>query len=391
MAVLDADPTIAFVSCWLRTFGDEEWEWKPERCDLPALLWEDTVLTAALVRREAVVAAGGYDTAMPMQGLEDWDLWLTLVGRGCRGAILREVLFNYRRRAGSLSTISWYGSGHLPLTRYRLAKHSELYRTHLVDMLLHQDAETATLLRRNDELERELTSELEPAVALRREELATLRTRLAAAQSTSPVDAQAIRHRRHRSGSGSAGERRRGDRASNLNELAHHRAIATGVRAMAAMASVRMTPGSHRRRHHLPRPRTDAARRARERRVSDPSCRGDRRRRRRFHRPLHATGAGPRAARRHAGRSGRRPRGLGGTQPRRATHVGRLSRVAGCATTRSSRDTSRPPPRASMRSRILISSRARCAHLEAPVMSGRRRRRPSSTLSRLAASRMHPR
>ena len=66
--VLDTDPSIAFVSCWLRAFGDEDWEWKPERCDLPALLWEDTVLTASLVRREAVVAVGGYDTRMPIQG-----------------------------------------------------------------------------------------------------------------------------------------------------------------------------------------------------------------------------------------------------------------------------------------------------------------------------------
>src|SRR5712671_3008473 len=109
--VLEADPATTFVSCWLRTFGEEAWEWKPERCDLPALLWEDTVLTASLVRREAVVAVGGYDTQMPVQGLEDWDLWLTLVERGYRGVILREVLFNYRRRAGSLSTISWNGSG----------------------------------------------------------------------------------------------------------------------------------------------------------------------------------------------------------------------------------------------------------------------------------------
>ena len=106
-----------FVSCWLRTFGDEDWEWKPERCDLPTLLWEDTVLTASLVRREAVVAVGGYDTQMPVQGVEDWDLWLTLAERGYRGVILREVLFNYRRRAGSMSTVSWNGSGHLPLMR----------------------------------------------------------------------------------------------------------------------------------------------------------------------------------------------------------------------------------------------------------------------------------
>jgi GT2 family glycosyltransferase len=181
--VLDGDPSITFVSSWLRTFGDEAWEWKPERCDLPALLWEQTVLTAALVRRETVVAVGGYDTEMPVQGGEDWDFWLTVATRGYRGVILREVLFDYRRRPGSLSTVSWFGAGHLPLTSYRLAKHADTYRAHLFDVLLHQDAEIAPLLRRNDELERTIHSELEPAVAARRAELETLRSRLAALAS----------------------------------------------------------------------------------------------------------------------------------------------------------------------------------------------------------------
>src|SRR5262245_34012598 len=38
VAALDADPAVTFVSCWLRTFGDEEWEWRPERCDFPTIL-----------------------------------------------------------------------------------------------------------------------------------------------------------------------------------------------------------------------------------------------------------------------------------------------------------------------------------------------------------------
>lgn len=189
--ILDNDPSVAFVSCWLRAFGDEEWEWKPERCDLPTLLWEDTVLTAALVRREEVVAAGGYDTAMPAQGLEDWDLWLTLAERGCRGRILNEVLFEYRRRAGSLSTASWYGADHLPLTRYRVAKHAKAYREHLIDVFRHQDDETSTLLRLNDETERYIATELEPAVTLRRQELAHLRARLASPAAESDEAAAA--------------------------------------------------------------------------------------------------------------------------------------------------------------------------------------------------------
>ena len=186
--VLDGDSTVTFASCWLRTFGDEEWEWKPERCDLPTLLLEDTVLTASLVRREAVIAAGGYDTGMPAQGDEDWDLWLTLVERGHRGVILPAVLFNYRRRANSMSTVCWEGPGHIPLTGYRLAKHGDAYRAHLVDVLLHQDVETGTLLRRNDELERDLAY-LKPALVSRREELAALQARLVPADPARVADA----------------------------------------------------------------------------------------------------------------------------------------------------------------------------------------------------------
>src|SRR5262249_56853107 len=123
---------------------------------------------------------GGSDTAMPVQGDEDWDLWLTLVERGYRGIILPEVLFQYRRRAGSMSAVAWYGPGHMPLAQYRVAKHEASYRSHLLDVLLRQDVETVALLRRNDELERHLTTFLEPGVAARRQELADLRARMSA-------------------------------------------------------------------------------------------------------------------------------------------------------------------------------------------------------------------
>jgi glycosyltransferase involved in cell wall biosynthesis len=185
--ILDADRSTTFVSTWLRTFGDESWEWTPARCDLPTLLWEDTVLTAALVRRDAVMAVGGYDTAMPVQGDEDWDLWLTLVERGHRGVILPEVLFEYRRRSGSMSTVCWHGPGHLPLADYRFEKHRDTYRRYLTDVLLHQDAETAELLRANDELERYMTSGLQPSIASRRKELETLRQRIEATGATGPA------------------------------------------------------------------------------------------------------------------------------------------------------------------------------------------------------------
>jgi hypothetical protein len=46
------------------------------------LLAECVVLTASPVKREAIDAVGGYDENMPVQGDEDWDLWISLVERG---------------------------------------------------------------------------------------------------------------------------------------------------------------------------------------------------------------------------------------------------------------------------------------------------------------------
>ncbi len=102
--VLDQRPDVAFVSHWLETFGDERWTWQPERCDLPSLLARNAVNGAALVRRTAYDAVGGYDESM-REGCEDWDFWLRLVEHGLQGAIIPEVLFYYRRRSDSMSRL----------------------------------------------------------------------------------------------------------------------------------------------------------------------------------------------------------------------------------------------------------------------------------------------
>jgi ABC-type polysaccharide/polyol phosphate transport system ATPase subunit/glycosyltransferase involved in cell wall biosynthesis len=175
--ILDQDPSIAFVSSWIRAFGDEDWVWKQARCDLPQLLAECTVNGAALVRRSALLAVGGYDVTMKT-GDEDWDLWITLAERGYRGTIIPEVLFHYRRRAGSMSTLCTEGETHLSLVRYLVDKHQESYRRHLFDILLLKEAEACDLLQTNYRLERHLTTDLEPTVERRRADLARLRAGL---------------------------------------------------------------------------------------------------------------------------------------------------------------------------------------------------------------------
>jgi glycosyltransferase involved in cell wall biosynthesis len=171
--VLDERPDVAFVSHWLETFGDEHWTWKPERCDLPALLARNTVNGAAVVRREAFEAVGGYDESM-RDGCEDWDFWLRLVQRGFEGAIVPEVLFYYRRRSDSMSREM------LDDTRYRrplstlITKHEPAYRAHLPAILAAKETEAQHLIREIATVERDRVLSLDPALRRAREELTAI-------------------------------------------------------------------------------------------------------------------------------------------------------------------------------------------------------------------------
>jgi glycosyltransferase involved in cell wall biosynthesis len=181
VAFLDARPDVAFVSHWLRTFGDETWEWTPERCDLPALLARNTVNGAALVRRSALEAVGGFDESL-RHGCEDWDVWLTLVERGFKGEIIPEVLFYYRRRAGSMSRAMLDGPVHVDLLRTLVRKHEASYRAHLADVVLEKEAELTALEREIWDLAVEFERALGPYAEREEEALPPLRAKAARLQ-----------------------------------------------------------------------------------------------------------------------------------------------------------------------------------------------------------------
>ncbi len=60
------------------------------------LLWDNFIrMNAVLVRRRAVLDAGGFDEEMLY--CEDWDLWMRLLARGERASFLRKQLAAYRQ------------------------------------------------------------------------------------------------------------------------------------------------------------------------------------------------------------------------------------------------------------------------------------------------------
>lgn len=189
VSVLDADPSLSFASPHLQMFGDEEGIWPDvDRCDLETLLGDDTVITPALVRRDAVVAVGGYDERMPSQGDEDWELWITLVEAGHRGTILPDVLFFYRRRPGSMCVECTSGQTHVDLVHYIVRKHRASYRAHLLPVLLWKEGVISDLRRLNVELETEIAGRLLPTIERRRDELRDLQRTLAQARGRGAPD-----------------------------------------------------------------------------------------------------------------------------------------------------------------------------------------------------------
>jgi glycosyl transferase family 2 len=172
-ALLTSRPEITFVSHWLETFGDEHWTWKPERCDLPALLVKNTINGAALVRRAAFQAVGGYDESM-RHGCEDWDFWLRLVEAGHQGTIIPEVLFYYRRHSTSMSRGMITPAGYPAPLETLLDKHAPAFRDHLATVIVSRENDRLSLGREIAALERDRLTVLEPGLERAAEELRAL-------------------------------------------------------------------------------------------------------------------------------------------------------------------------------------------------------------------------
>ncbi len=89
-----------------RPTGERWEELSPGRhaaADLLALLYERNPLcvSSVLLRREATLAAGGFE--FPLPRTEDWDLWLRLLAAGHAFVVVPDAVVRYRRSPGALS------------------------------------------------------------------------------------------------------------------------------------------------------------------------------------------------------------------------------------------------------------------------------------------------
>jgi cellulose synthase/poly-beta-1,6-N-acetylglucosamine synthase-like glycosyltransferase len=130
LATLREDPRLAAVygdrlEFGLRTGRVEVGEFDPD-----LLIAGNYVDACAVIRRQAWENCGGYDEGMPAQGLEDWELWVAVIGRGWTLRWLPLAAFAYRVRPDSMLR-QLESSSHADLEEYLVAKHHTLYVTSL--------------------------------------------------------------------------------------------------------------------------------------------------------------------------------------------------------------------------------------------------------------------
>jgi glycosyltransferase involved in cell wall biosynthesis len=97
--------------------------WPREKTFWQDLLSGNCIRTpgCALIRRPALIAAGGWDKDIRLQGSEDWNLWLRLAEQGAFARVTTPVL-KYRQHAGSYSTShqrKMFRSAYLNLAKQR--------------------------------------------------------------------------------------------------------------------------------------------------------------------------------------------------------------------------------------------------------------------------------
>ena len=113
-------------------YGDAEYRgmrtgrWEVGEFDRARVMRRNYIDACAMIRRCVWEECGGYDEQMPVQGYEDWDLWLGAIKRGWRFTYIPQVVFDYRVSEESMIHEAMRHDDEL--VDYLAHKHGDLYR-----------------------------------------------------------------------------------------------------------------------------------------------------------------------------------------------------------------------------------------------------------------------
>jgi glycosyltransferase involved in cell wall biosynthesis len=131
---LERGTDVGIVATDSRTFGKRRGVYRATPYDPVKLLWRNVVSgSGSLFRRSCWEAAGGY----ALDGFEDWNLWISIVERGWKWAVVPETLYRFRVRSGTVSETA--RARRSELLPELVALHRETYEAHVADIVVQMD------------------------------------------------------------------------------------------------------------------------------------------------------------------------------------------------------------------------------------------------------------
>lgn len=118
--VLEADQEeiFGFVTTDYRFFEGQDRKGVPKDYDPILLAVENCIPVTSLFRKKCWEMIGGYEETL--SGYQDWNLWIQIVAKGFQWKVIREELFFYRDRSGSMLKKSDQRRGQLASKIYDL-------------------------------------------------------------------------------------------------------------------------------------------------------------------------------------------------------------------------------------------------------------------------------
>jgi glycosyltransferase involved in cell wall biosynthesis len=122
------------ISCyaWLLFNDHSKRLFKPVGGKIDTFLFSNAAIGNSLFRKSDWQKGGGYDEEMK-QGFEDWEFYIRLLKDGGEAYIIKEPLFNYRKRGNT--TTARANEKKYDLWKYIFVKHKELYVNHYESFL----------------------------------------------------------------------------------------------------------------------------------------------------------------------------------------------------------------------------------------------------------------
>lgn len=129
----EKDDSLKLVYCRAEKFGDETGEWILNPYSLFNLSKKNMIFCSALYRKSDWESVGGYDVKM-VNGLEDWEFWISILKSGGNVHCLQYLGFYYRIKKKSRNN-QLLDEDKKDLLEYLNVKHADFFVKQLGDLV----------------------------------------------------------------------------------------------------------------------------------------------------------------------------------------------------------------------------------------------------------------